>query len=250
MSRINLSICLIAFAMVSVLGGCNADKEELVNAPVTEHISTETSSAPSDESTSTPPEREEATSAAPAVTVLPKVLSLKLEPALVFPGTMVTAVVETSEPQADSISLDYSWERNGEPVSGQNLEELDTSEFRKGDVLVVLVTPSAGGLTGETQRSRPVVVLNRPPEITSTPAPTITDGLFTYVVTADDPDGDKLSFALEDAPSGMNIDAASGKIDWVVPTEFDGKIQVRVVVSDGDAKAFQSFAMNVTSNRQ
>jgi hypothetical protein len=176
----------------------------------------------------------------------PAILSLKLEPAPVFVGTSVKAVVEKADPQNDPVMLDFVWEKNGETLSGAVLDELDTTGMLRGDVLTVIVTPFDGKVKGESKRSRPVTLLNRPPEILSLPAPTIIEGVFTYAVKATDPDGDKLNFALEEAPPGMKIDVDSGQAEWLVPPGFDGKAQVKIVVSDGDAMVFQAFELNVS----
>lgn len=176
----------------------------------------------------------------------PAILSLKLKPTPVFVGTSVKAVVEKADPQNDPVMLDFVWEKNGEALSGEVLDELDTSGMQRGDTLTVIVTPFDGKVKGESRRSMQVVILNRPPEIISSPAPVIVEGVFTYAAKATDPDGDKLNFVLEEAPPGMKIDADSGLVEWAVPQDFNGKAQVKIVVSDGDALVFQSFNLDVS----
>lgn len=180
----------------------------------------------------------------------PEILTLKMEPPQVFAGTTVKSVVEVSDPQNDPVMLDFSWEKNGEILPGEVMEELDTTGMQKGDVLTVVVTPFDGKVRGESKRSRPIVILNRPPEIISLPTPSIVEGVFTYAVKATDPDGDKLIFALEEAPHGMKMDADSGLAEWIVPKDFNGKVQVKIVVTDGDAGVFQSFDLNVSTKAQ
>ena len=56
-----------------------------------------------------------------------------------------------------------------------------------------------------------------------------------------------LTYSLENAPSGMTIDPATGIIKWDIPAATDSKpvstYDIRIVVSDGDAAAFQGFSM-------
>ncbi|MDV7396154.1 Ig-like domain-containing protein, partial [Arthrospira platensis SPKY1] len=61
--------------------------------------------------------------------------------------------------------------------------------------------------------------VNRAPQITSSPVTTATVGQpYTYPVTATDPDGDPLRYALLVAPAGMTVVADSGLIEWLPAT--------------------------------
>ena len=58
--------------------------------------------------------------------------------------------------------------------------------------------------------------LGDPPEITSSPVLTATQGLsYAYKVTATDPNGGPLSFTLDTAPAGMTIKTTSSYIAWI-----------------------------------
>jgi len=175
----------------------------------------------------------------------PEVVSVKLAPDLVFPGTPLKAEVEATDPDRDPVTLEYEWQVNGDVISGQAMDEFDTGELRKGDLVAVTVTPFDGQVNGDARDSHPVVILNRSPEITSFPPSNLTDGVFTYEVTATDPDGDTLQFSLEKAPPGMSINADTGRIDWRVPADLFERFQVRIAVSDQDARAFQEFSLNL-----
>jgi len=246
-----LLTCLVVLTLLIMLGACSREEDESIkkSPAVAESVAPvpATRDAADAPPTSTPLQgQEENIAAKPAKAAPPEILSLKLEPALIFPGTLVKALVETSD-STDQFSLAYSWERNGEPLPGEIRDELDTTGLNKGDVITVLVTPFLGEVKWESTRSHPVVVLNRPPEITSLPTPTVKEGIFTYAVTASDPDGDTLNFSLETPPEGMKIDAETGLINWPVPAGFSDKVQVQIVVSDGDARSFQSFDMTVSN---
>jgi len=248
----NLAAYVLVFALLALLAACEGKKDETGKAPQPASERAEKLPTPADVPQAEPTPapalgqaedvENKAAKAAP-----PEILSLKLEPSLIFPGTRVKALAEASESQGNQTTLEFRWENNGEPLAGEIMDELDTSGLRKGDVITVLVTPSSGELQGEGKRSQPVVILNRPPEITSLPTPAVKDGVFTYAVTASDPDGDTLNFSLENPPQGMKIDADTGMIDWAVPAGFHDKVQVQIVVSDGDARAFQSFDMTVSN---
>ena len=88
------------------------------------------------------------------------------------------------------------------------------------------------------------MIANRPPEIISVPSATISNGKYIYEVKAADPDNDALTFSLEEAPPAMTIDPETGVIRWDVPPEAKGTHNIRIVATDGDAKAFQIFTLS------
>lgn len=62
---------------------------------------------------------------------------------------------------------------------------------------------------------------NNPPVITSIPVNEVYEGeSYIYAVAATDPDGDELTYSLEQAPSGMSIDPQTGLIAWVGSHEW------------------------------
>lgn len=85
---------------------------------------------------------------------------------------------------------------------------------------------------------------NAAPEILSTPINTArVGGLYQYAVIAIDADEDPLTYALMAAPSGMQIDAVRGLIEWT-PTA-SGDVTVEVEVNDGlGGRATQTFIIS------
>lgn len=177
--------------------------------------------------------------------VFPEVISVALTPRMVIPGTLLRATVKTGNPDDHLVLFDYEWYRNGEAISGEVAEELNTMSFHKGDSIYVNVTPFDGKDRGETKRSPSIVVQNRPPEITSSPPSAGAEGKYAYAVIATDPDADSLSYFLEKAPPGMVIDAVSGRLEWKIPDVQEGVFPVRIIASDGEDQAFQEFDVHL-----
>ncbi len=85
---------------------------------------------------------------------------------------------------------------------------------------------------------------NSAPEILSAPANSGKVGYgYRYDVQTRDLDGDVLAYSLAQSPAGMQIDALTGRIDWV-PTQA-GEYNVRVRVSDGALWTEQGWALHV-----
>ena len=73
---------------------------------------------------------------------------------------------------------------------------------------------------------------NEPPVATSTPDTVAAEEqLYTYLVEATDPNGDAVSFALEDGPPGLSV-SASGLVQWTPTQEDVGSTLVAVRLED------------------
>ena len=87
---------------------------------------------------------------------------------------------------------------------------------------------------------------SQPPVITSRPiGPALKNQLWTYAVTATDPDGDVITYRLGQSPAGMSIDRNTGMVTWTPTTITNGTI-VEVVAEDArGAWSIQSFDLPV-----
>lgn len=132
--------------------------------------------------------------------------------------------------------------------------ELDTTYYymvreldRAGQTLCqsreVSVTPQARRLNES----------NRTPEIVSDPVVEATEGQrYEYAVQAQDPDRrERLTYSLPVSPSGMNINAATGLIEWepVNAQVGDQTVIVRVTDNQG-AHTEQDFVVSVSNVNQ
>jgi hypothetical protein len=178
----------------------------------------------------------------------PVVTRVTIEPAVAKPGDVLHVAMEGSDPDGDPLKYVIEWWRNGKslgvPVKDQEQRTLATDGFARGDLVVVGVTPYDAAGPGRFLVSEPLVLMNRAPVITSSPAGPTKKGAFEYVVAATDPDNDTLTYKLETAPPGMTIDASTGKIAWQMTSSLTGPQQVRVSVNDGNqGQAFQEFTL-------
>jgi len=184
-----------------------------------------------------------------AVTIrnsLPIVSSIALSPAEPSVGSKITAVPQGSDPDEDLVSYAYQWGVNEKALPDQKGSVFPTTGLKKKDMVYVLITPSDGAEAGEQKMSDVLVLVNSPPRITSLPRYELVNGIYAYQVTAEDPDGDKLSFRLEKSPAGMSIDAATGLIRWEAPKTVAGTqdVPINIVVDDGDGGTVnQSFSL-------
>lgn len=160
--------------------------------------------------------------------------------------TGVTVEARISEDRPD-ISLEYRWLINGEESIFERSAHLPGSQFKRGDVVKVEVTPVT--YTGDrlpSIASRSFEATNALPVITSDPPEELTESGFRYQVTAVDPDGDAVTFKLEGAPEDMQINASSGLIQWKFDPMPEGTFPVKVIVDDGHGgQTDQSFELQL-----
>jgi hypothetical protein len=176
----------------------------------------------------------------------PEVSSLSLAPVDPPVGVTITATAVGADVDDDMVTLTYQWYVNGKPVTDvQQSNEFSTAGLHKKDLLYTVVAPSDGTIEGTGKESDIMVIANSAPRITSTPPYVVQNGVYQYPVSAQDPDGDALTYGLDTSPSGMTIDSKTGMIAWTVPEVVPEKkeIVLKISADDGDGgTAYQEFS--------
>lgn len=94
------------------------------------------------------------------------------------------------------------------------------------------------------------VNVSGPVILTTPPVVAVVGESYGYFPSAYDPDGDAVTFALLQAPSGMTIQAAGGAIQWTPDATQTGSFAVLLKVSDpSGAYASQFFTIQSGTNR-
>ncbi|MGB7293088.1 MAG: putative Ig domain-containing protein [Thermodesulfobacteriota bacterium] len=162
------------------------------------------------------------------------------------------AFVEAKDPDNDAISFGYQWKLDGEDIPGATDEMLEwREEFKKGSIISVGVIPFDGKDEGVWKAEGSFTIPNSPPIITSEPVPRIEDGKLSYVLKAEDPDGDPIEYTLKNAPRGMTIEPATGLIAWKFGEADIGEHTVEIIVTDSEgARASQMLTLNISRQNQ
>lgn len=115
--------------------------------------------------------------------------------------------------------------------------------------ITVEVDDGAGGVAAQSYTLGVGAVPSNPsaPGITTSPTPQASIGvLWVYQPVVVDPDGDPPIFSLEGAPTGMDLDAASGRVEWLPSDGQEGTYALTLVVRDGrGGETRQSFEIRV-----
>jgi len=175
----------------------------------------------------------------------PDIAEIHLEPVPVHRGEILKVKVVAGDPDGDPVTLTYKWLRNDKEIPGAKADTLDTKEFRKKDVLAVLVTASDGKSTREPRAGLPVAIENSPPRFTSTPPTEIKEGQYTYQVVVTDPDEDPVTLELKQGPPGMTLNPVTKQLSWKLTPENLGKHRVVLAAKDNEnAVTQQEFQLD------
>jgi hypothetical protein len=163
---------------------------------------------------------------------LPEILSTTLVDPYIHHGVDIEVVTEVEDPDFDTITLDYRWFLNGAELLEEKEDVLSGDLFIKGDKIALWITPSDQYGRGRIFYSSEIIIPNAPPEFSTQDVPVIKGEILTLTIKATDPDNDRLTFDLENAPEGMRINPDSGELYWPRKIDQSGPYQVNIIVKD------------------
>ena len=177
---------------------------------------------------------------------LPVIQEVWIEPKVAYVTDNLKAIVKSSDLEGDFIYNNYQWEKNGSVLSDERKEILEKGRFKKGDSIVVTVTPEDREALGTPKRSEALLIFNSPPQIVSSPPTAVEKTGYIYQVKVSDPDNDPITFTLKSGPQGMEIDKKTGLIKWEIRKEDKGSHSVEIEVSDAEgAKSKQRYTLGI-----
>ncbi len=134
-----------------------------------------------------------------------------------------------------------------DPVTGW--VTADAPELGQHAVVIEVTDPSGASASQSFTLSVGASPEDAGPVITTSPPLTVAPGaLYLYYPAASAAAGATLSWSLQGAPTGMNIDASTGKVTWIPTADQVGDHALTLVVSDGSPNVgTQSFTISVTS---
>ncbi len=185
----------------------------------------------------------------PPVNILdspPVIKSVVIMPSSPAISTTLTASIEASDPDMDTLTYRITWYVNDKIIDGATGDTFSCASYKQGDAIHAVVTPFDGEMYGTSVSSNVVFIQDTPPLITSLPPTTTTGSLFIYKIQTFDPNQNKLTYKLEESPPGMVVNN-SGEIIWDTKDfKKSGVVPVKIVVSDGFGGAVaQKFSITI-----
>jgi hypothetical protein len=148
-------------------------------------------------------------------------------------------MVQSNDPDGDSITYHCQWIKNETEVPGENKNILGSGNFRKGDLIQVRVTPSDGKTEGVSFLSPSVRILNSLPVIETISVepkvPYANDSL-RVTVTGGDRDGDFIFYTYRWEKNGEPLPEERREV--LERGRFKKGDTVRVTVIPDDREAY------------
>ena len=128
----------------------------------------------------------------------------------------LTATVVASDAEGDAITLDYTWSVNGAAVQSGANNSLASSNYVRGNIVSVTVTPSDANATGPSAIDGLTVANTAPtaPAVALSPASPV-EGIDDLVCSASgssDADGDSVSYSFGWTVDGVAFNGATSSV--------------------------------------
>lgn len=160
--------------------------------------------------------------------------------------------VLASDPDADALTYSLVRAPEGMTIDPDTGVVTFTPTSSSSSPVEILVSDGFGGSSrqsfelaiGSAAGSALPRITSIPPVITGAGSP------YAYQVTATDPAGSTLTYALVDPPAGMVVDPQSGRLTWTPAASVTGPFVVTVSATNAKGlQAFQSFGLTVVPNQ-
>jgi len=176
------------------------------------------------------------------------VQSVAFEPKRPLISDNIKAAAKSNYPD-EKVAYIYKWFINEKPVENVKGDTLHRGVFKKYDRVHVIAIPLMDNKQGFPFISAPLLIENSPPslEISEMPKNVKLGDVMEFQLLGTDPDGDKLTYALEPPVlEGMTIDKDTGKIIWKPQKREKGIHKFSASASDPDGgKYIRTFELEI-----
>ncbi len=170
--------------------------------------------------------------------LLPNVNSVTIDQTAPTTDETLTATVDATDGDADPLTLEYQWIKNGTDLPGETSASLNLSSAGnggRGDEISLRVTAFDGTDTSAPVTSATRTILNAAP-IFDQDLPDRDDvegDAVSFSAGATDPDADILTYSATGLPDGIGIDPDTGEISGTIASGAAGSYPIEVTVRDG-----------------
>lgn len=174
----------------------------------------------------------------------PTVRQVSLVNPVIHRGVDIELIASGEDVDGDDVSFQYAWFRNGSQIDAIDGPKLPGDQFSRDDQISFRVIPFDGVETGAPYEGTAITIPNAPPVFVSTPPLQFLSETYSYQARAQDPDGDEVTYALENPPPGMKINSKTGQISWPLVDLSAGEYRISIVAADTfGQKGYQEYSL-------
>ena len=177
----------------------------------------------------------------------PVVRQVSFKQPAIYRGVDIELLASGEDVDGDAVTFNYKWFRNGSQIDAINGPKLSGDQFSRGDRISFQVIPFDGVEMGTPYEGMAMTIPNAPPLFISTPPLQFLSEAYSYQAQAKDPDGDEVTYVLENPPPGMMIDNKTGEINWPLTALPAGVYRISIVADDGQGqKNYQEYSLTMS----
>ena len=180
-------------------------------------------------------QKEKGAGEGPRANALPVISAVRVVPETPTQQNALAASVEGKDADGDAVTYEYQWIKNDANLPGQNTNVLQSSHFKKGDVIRVKVTATDGKGNGEPVLSSQVKVVNSPPvlqEVWVEPRVSFASDPLKALCKTEDKDGDFVYYTYQWEKNGVLLADERGAV--LEPGRFKKGDSVTVIITPDD----------------
>ena len=196
------------------------------------------------------------TSGTTLINTIPVMTAVTITPDPAYKSTAtLTANPSATDADLDTITYSYQWKKGGVDISGQTASTLSNTNFAKGDVITVTVTPYDGTDYGDPMTSAGLTISNSTPvmtEATITPNPAYksTVTLTANPAATDEDTSDTITYSYQWKKGGLDIAGQTGSTLSSSNYIKGDVITVTVIPNDGtiDGNPMTSAGLTISNS--
>ncbi len=162
-------------------------------------------------------------------------------------GRPLTIAISVSDPDGDPVTLSISTLPVGALFNAALRTLTWTPTFGQAGTYPITITASDGTASSMSSFTITVTHTNRPPVFAPLPAISIpATRAWSQTISANDPDGNPLTFSATGLPTGATFNATTRTLLWTPSATQAGAYDVSLAVSDGIATVASTLHITVT----
>lgn len=154
-------------------------------------------------------------------------------------------------PSEKNITLKYEWLVNGKPLEGVTGDTLPAGKTKKGDYVNLRIGALKNAKVLQYISSNFVMIQNSPPSLNIKILKNNISrlgGAIEIQLISSDPDGDKITYSLEEAPPNASFDPQNGRITYYPDKVGPRTVNFKVSAIDSDgAKTTANFEIHLSN---